>query len=262
MVDENYALVPNTSIWVNDTFGNEVISSTTPDGRIRWIQATEYVQNKTTGTYHTAHNITASNSTLTGWAMPEPFMDINREVYVLLGTGKGYNIFLHEGWNFVSVPYQLYDMSPLNMETVLTTIDGKWDYILYYDSSDPGDIWKTNATFKPWSQNDLTHINHTMGFWINILEDCTLFSIGEKIPPSPVDITLYEGWNMVGYPTDNRTVNISTAFAGIASNIDSIEAYNETAEYNMSPVSGDYIMRPGDAYWVKVNTDCVWTVDW
>ncbi len=260
VVNETYAPVPNTSIWVNDTFGNPVISSTTPDGRIRWIRATEYVQDQTTTTYHTAHNITVSNATLTGWAMPEPYMDTNREVYVFLGAGKGYNIFLHEGWNFVSIPYQPFNMSPLNMGTVLTTINGKWDYILYYDNSDPVDKWKTNATFKPWILNDLTHINHTMGFWINILEDCTLFSIGERI--SPVNITLHEGWNMVGYPTENRTTNISTAFVGIASNIDSIEAFDETAEYNMSPVSGDYIMRPGDAYWVKVNTDCVWTVDW
>ena len=77
-----------------------------------------------------------------------------------------------------------------------------------------------------------------------------------------MNITLQEGWNMVGYPTENRTTNISMAFVSIASNIDSIEAYNETAEYNMSPVSGDYIMRPGDAYWVHVNANCTWTVDW
>jgi parallel beta-helix repeat protein len=78
VVGDDFAPVDGASVWVLNSFGSIVFTSITPaDGWIKWIRATEYIQSQTTKTNYTAHKITASNATLTGWAEPEPFMDRN-----------------------------------------------------------------------------------------------------------------------------------------------------------------------------------------
>ena len=258
VVNENFDPVPDASVWVNDTFGNPVISSITPDGWIRWIHATEYVQDQA-GTTNYTQNITASNATLTGWAMPEPFIDQNRVVYVLLGAGNGYNVFLQKGWNLVSIPYEPYNMSSTNILEVLKSIEGKWEVVKWYNVNDPADPWKTHKV--GWTNNDLHHLNHTMGFWLRATEPCTLFAMG--IPQAATNITLYTGWNMVGYPTDNNAVNISTALSGISAYRDMpVEGYFADFQMLIGPYEEDYIMLPGQGYWIHVNATCTWTVDW
>ena len=190
--------------------------------------------------------------------MPEPFMDRNKEVYVLLGSGYGYNIFLHEGWNFISVPYEPFDMSSSNLEAVLTTIDGKYDVIQWYDPTDPADHWKSyNVNFV--GTQDLTHINHTMGIWIYILEDCTLFSIGEIIHSE--FIPLYEGWNMVGYPSATPRQAQNT-LPDWGSTVTKIAYYDDAEPYDIIEGDGTTWMSMGNAYWVYATAATSWNVNW
>jgi parallel beta-helix repeat protein len=260
VVDETFTPVEGASVLVEDLYGDDIISSVTyADSWIRWIRATEYVQNKTNTTCYTAHNITASNATLTGWAMPEPFVDKSMEVYVLLGPGAGYNINLHQGWNLISIPYMPYNMSSENIPDIMKSIEGKWSVVEWYNPQTPADPWKKYRV--DGTANDLLHLNHTMGFWLYVLEPCTFLVMGY---PQPVtQIHLYTGWNMVGYPTNNHSVNISTALSGIAEFRDkSVEGFFADLQVLIAPYPEDYLMQPGQGYWIHVNASCVWTVGW
>ncbi|MCK4757030.1 MAG: exo-alpha-sialidase [Thermoplasmata archaeon] len=167
-----------------------------------------------------------------------------------------YNITLNEGWNLISSPLIQRDES---LDVVLENISGKWDYILAYNSTDP-DHWKSNDISKPGPLNDLTEIDHTIGFWINITEPggCNLTLSG--IIPTNTQIPLKAGWNLVGYPTLNNSVTVGEAFFGTGAT--RVEVCNTSQAYNQMEVMSTYIMRPGEGYWVKVPADSIWVVDW
>jgi len=63
---------------------------TNPEGKTRWIVLTEYFERDVNGdtvgdrTYYTIHNATATDGVLVGYAIPEPFMDISKEVVIVL----------------------------------------------------------------------------------------------------------------------------------------------------------------------------------
>ena len=80
----------------------------------------------------------------------------------LSGNGTNPPIHLDFGWNLVSFPYVV---PVTSLEIVLSSIDGKYDAVQSYDSSDALDPWKHYHTSKPAHLNDLTHLDNKMGFW-------------------------------------------------------------------------------------------------
>jgi len=166
-----------------------------------------------------------------------------------------YNISLQEGWNLISLPHE---QSNESIAAVLSSINGKWDYLQAYDSLAP-EPWKTYATFKPSQLNELQFLNHRMGFWINVTEPGgTVLTVSGPIPDS-TSISLYAGWNMVGYPTQT-TETIANALWGTGA--DKVEKFDSMAPYRINEVEPTYIMKPGEGYWVHVPADTVWIVDW
>ncbi|MCK4758247.1 MAG: exo-alpha-sialidase [Thermoplasmata archaeon] len=166
-----------------------------------------------------------------------------------------YEIQLHEGWNLISVPHVQVDIA---IDEVLIDIDGKWDYIQWYDASDLVDKWKTNATFKPQQLNDLLFLNRSMAFWINITELDVNLTVRGHIS-TYTEIQLYAGWNLVGYPTQT-TETVANALWGTGA--DRVEVYNATEPYQIKEVGATYVMKPGEGYWVHVPANSVWVVDW
>ncbi len=164
-----------------------------------------------------------------------------------------YNIDLAEGWNLVSLPLIRGDY----VDSILSSISGKWDSIQAYDPIGQ-DHWKINHTTMPDQLNDLEVLDYTMGFWINITETCTLEVWGSE--PSSTAIQLYAGWNLVGYPTLNDTVTVADALLGTGADI--VEAFNASQPYNVIEVGPGHIMQPGEGYWVHVPADTIWTIDW
>ncbi len=173
------------------------------------------------------------------------------EVVPILPT---YNLTLSEGWNLVSFP--LIQVSNA-LDGILETIDGKWDYILAWDSLDP-DHWKTNCIYRPDQLNDLNMLNRKMGFWINITEPNVILTVTGHIP-TITTTTLYSGWSLVGYPSLTEKP-VSEVLAGTG--YDAVEGFNATAPYRLSPLDDTYMMKPGEAYWVHVPVNTVWVVDW
>lgn len=163
-----------------------------------------------------------------------------------------YEIQLHEGWNLISVPHVQVDRA---INEVLKDIDGKWDYIQWYDAT--SGHWKSYATFKPESLNDLFEINRTMAFWINITEPDVNLTV-RGLRSTYTEIPLYAGWNFVGYPTET-TETVANALWGTGA--DRVEVYDGMAPYRIKEVGATYVMKPGEGYWVHVPADSVWIVN-
>lgn len=164
-----------------------------------------------------------------------------------------YNITLTEGWNLISTPLIQPDES---IDKVLENITGKWNVVKYYDTTDADDPWKTYRVGA--STNDLANIDETMGFWINITEQNVNLTVSGT-EPSSTSITLYAGWNLVGYPTQT-TETVANALWGTG--CDRVEVFNATEPYLIKEVEATYVMKPGEGYWVHVPADSTWTVDW
>jgi hypothetical protein len=174
----------------------------------------------------------------------------------LNGTSPGpteHTIELHEGWNLISLPLTQADES---LDQSLANISGKWDIVQVYNTTSP-EPWKTNNTARPDQVDSVDSLDHRVGFWINITEPDVNLTV-QGYEAAGTQITLYAGWNLVGYPTLNTTRTIAEALAGTG--YDAVEGYNTSEPYRLSQLADSYVMTPGEAYWVHVNADTVWTV--
>ncbi|MFH0816137.1 MAG: lamin tail domain-containing protein [Methanobacteriota archaeon] len=162
---------------------------------------------------------------------------------------------LHVGWNLISLPLIQNDTS---IAASLSSIAGKYNRVLAYDALDAADHWKQYCAFWPASLNQLNTIDHKIGFWLNVTQATTLWVNGTV--PGTTSINLRTGWNLVGYPTLNNSTNVGTAFLGTGADI--VEAYDGGQTYLTSVLAPTYKMKPGEAYWVHVPADTIWTVNW
>ena len=83
----------------------------------------------------------------------------------------------------------------------------------------------------------------------------------EGLEPISTTIPLIAGWNLVGYPAnDDSTYNIGNLKTVTGATI--VEGYSAAAPYRISELANSYILKRGEAYWIKVDSDTFWTVDW
>ncbi|MFO7992283.1 MAG: right-handed parallel beta-helix repeat-containing protein [Thermoplasmata archaeon] len=162
-----------------------------------------------------------------------------------------------DGWQFISFPMIPHDES---IEDVLNYIDGNYDKVMYYDSTD--DQWESTIMNRTDHYNNLEKINHTMGFWVHMTSDDTLVIEGNK--PVSTDIVLEPGWNMVGYPSGTNR----TAEEVLPSEISKLGLYNPDKKYNLdyvySGIFDDILLKRENGYWVYNDADYSvnWTVDY
>ncbi len=176
--------------------------------------------------------------------------------YTMDPNSQTFTIPLNKGWNMVSIPLIQEDTSIRN---VLKSIEGSYDTVYSYDASDPTNLWKQYHVNKPEEMNDLSEINHKMGFSIHMIVLDILIVKGEL--PDYTDIPLYNGWNFVGYPS--LTVR-SPNMASLPSSVHIIEHYNVTSKiwkyWNLSNPAMNTLdmLRPGEGYWLYLKEDANW----
>jgi hypothetical protein len=109
--------------------------------------------------------------------------------------------------------------------------------------------------------NDLQNLDHTMGFWINIIEPgTTLFLPKGDLPNSTQNISLYKGWNMLGYPSltnRNRTAALNNLV--FDTHVDSVWTFDAATQTWDEIDENDYF-HLGKGYWVHATQDCTWEV--
>jgi parallel beta-helix repeat protein len=164
---------------------------------------------------------------------------------------------LKQGWNLISVPLIQVNQ---NLSWVLENIDGLYDAVQFFNPTDAGDSWKHYRPGKILG-NDLYELNETISFWIHIIPPGdTIFIYNGIVPTSNQTIQIYEGWNMVGYPTlsnHNRTVGLSNLEFG--SEVDCIQWYDAaTKTWHFLGQNDNFV--PGRGYWMHSTVTKTWDV--
>ncbi|MEW5937690.1 MAG: hypothetical protein AB1665_07725, partial [Candidatus Thermoplasmatota archaeon] len=165
-----------------------------------------------------------------------------------------------DGWIMISTPLVPGDTS---LPTALNDLDGNttWDRVLWYDPTAPaGARWKQYNTAWDSSLNDLTNVDHTMGVWIHIVSAGDGFIRVSGTDPLSTSISLYAGWNLIGYPaTDDSTYTVGQLKTATGATY--VEGFSATT-YKTSVLLDTYVLKKGEAYWVYVPADTTWTVNW
>jgi hypothetical protein len=164
---------------------------------------------------------------------------------------------LRQGWNLISVPFEQPDET---IKSVLDSIDGKYDAVQWYDDRDTGDHWKHNKLGKPLG-NDLDLLNESIGFWIHITASGdTIFTFNGSRPMQNRTITLFEGWNLIGYPSlNNRTRDVGLNNINYGSDVDAIQTFNATSGmWEVLTASDKFEL--GRGYWVHSTVEKAWDV--
>ncbi|MFO7618483.1 MAG: hypothetical protein R6W91_02325 [Thermoplasmata archaeon] len=205
--------------------------------------------------YVRAHE-TGPGNTGTGWGA-------TATVWVLVtGAPPTYDINLVgfiSGWAFVSFPIEV-------SGSILTLLDDSvngdgmtdWDVAKCWDGS--AQAWRTYRKLSP--VNTFTDIDNTMGVWVHITANNgdQLLTVGMNgvAPTAAVDIILYAGWNMIGFPSETAqfAADIMPFEADIVGVYNALEPDMVEDFTDMWSV----IMSPGNAYWVHVTANCLLTV--
>ncbi|UCE36798.1 MAG: right-handed parallel beta-helix repeat-containing protein [Thermoplasmata archaeon] len=188
---------------------------------------------------------------------PYAIDDDSRDNYPLVVPIGNY-IFLYEGWNLISIPYI---QSNTNVGDVLSSINGSYKAVQWYNTMDDNDHWKHNCSLKPSHLNDFHDIDHTIGFWIYITEQGGISFEYFGIPPfENMIITLYPGWNLVGYPSSsNKTRTMALNNIIFEQDLNAIWTYDASTQTWDEIEEFDYF-EVGRGYYINSKYERVWDV--
>jgi len=156
------------------------------------------------------------------------------------------------GWNLISLPLVQTNSS---IPSVLSSINGQWDIVKYFNVSNSSDPWKTYRVGS--TVIDLWNLDHTVGFWLHATVNTTLIVYGTL--PMSTSITLKAGWNLVGYPSEMSRLASST----LPAEADVVSVWQTASPYIQDFMDKSLVtMSAGNGYWVHVTSDFVWAVDW
>jgi hypothetical protein len=173
-------------------------------------------------------------------------------------NGTNPSIQLDHGWNLVSFPYIVPDT---RVENVLGSIDGKYDSVQYYDSSDANDPWKHYHVSKPSYLNDLSDLDNTMGFWVHVTDPsgAELVVDGDE-PAGLTETPLYPGWNLVSYASHVSEIRAALNINGtICEDTDVIQTYDPSTQ-NMEDIGLPDYLDFGKGYWIHVDSESTWSI--
>jgi hypothetical protein len=173
--------------------------------------------------------------------------------YTISLTGK-----TASSWVFISFPSGLTG----DIQTILndaTAGDGltTWTVAKWYNPQTPADPWKTYRV--GGTANDMPTLTNAMGVWIWLTanggdQKITLSSY--VATPASTEITLYAGWNLVGYPSSTNRL----ASATLPGTADIVSVYSGSGLYTDYTNLASVTMSHGNAYFVHVTATTPWIV--
>jgi len=175
--------------------------------------------------------------------------------YAIDLTGKPAN-----SWVFVSFPHTVTgQINTLLNDATLGDGATTWTVAKWFNHQTPADPWKTYRVGS--TANDMPAVNNQMGLWLYITanggdQKLTLASAGDY-SATAVTVNLYTGWNMVGYPSAMSRAESAT----LPAQADFVAVWQAATPYITQHAKGSAMMAAGNAYWVHVSIDCLWTVN-
>ncbi len=157
------------------------------------------------------------------------------------------HVSVHKGWNLVTLPWIT---SPENISTALSGL--QWDRASVYVN---GEWYTYNRNRDAKFNVGFPTVDSTMGIWVECTSNGTIN--GTNHSPGTTDIVLHRGWNLVGFPS-SHDAKVSDVLSGI--NWSLIKGAD--ASGNQYSLSGSDYLRVGRAYWIRVDEDCTWSVEW
>lgn len=162
-------------------------------------------------------------------------------------TQYGNHIFLKYGWNWISfnvIPFEN------NMLSIVQPLVDEGSLEIMQDGG-TGVIWPD------YGINTIGDMDITEGYKVKVNWDTTLSVRGIPVR-LPVNISLSEGWNLIGYPNDcsQNALDVVQSLIDEGSLITVKNSGNELIFYNGSSwinEIGDF--EPNHGYYVKVNQD-------
>jgi len=155
---------------------------------------------------------------------------------------------LTEGKNLISIPLV---QSDENIGSVLQTV--KWNRAWFYDSS--SQEWNSSSNGNT-IYGDLLHLNHMIGLWVSVIQDSNLTVAG--VVPAQSTIRLYQGWNLVSFPSMNTSFNVTDMKASLP--VELVEGFDPAPPYFLRVLGDAEVLQAGHGYWVRVETNTIWTV--
>ncbi|MBI2133958.1 hypothetical protein HYU11_04720 [Candidatus Woesearchaeota archaeon] len=208
----------------------------------------------------------------------------DQNMTTVITAGK-YELKMNEGWNFISIPFNL-----TNYELENGSNSG-------FDFSPTSDcirsLWRFNASqqFERTDYNgtawipatgseNFTHIQRGKGYWVETNDTCSLTFLG-IVPETNLTQTLNEGWNMVSWHSvENKTLETNNGAPLIvtspANKIQAINRYNPgTMQFEVTVFYMDgetpwgwwpswnnqefTQMEPSRGYYIDSTGDTTWT---
>ncbi|MBS3817469.1 MAG: metallophosphoesterase [Candidatus Thermoplasmatota archaeon] len=166
---------------------------------------------------------------------------------------------LEPGWQLISIPLK---PEVSSVDSVLNHptygIKDNYDKVMYLDSSESG--WKTYVPGRVDRYNSFEHLDHKKGFWIHITRSCELTLKGTI--PSRTNITLDSGWNMVGYPSEEKRIANDT----LPSEVSKLGIFNDSEEYDIRYIYdlSNLTMKPREGYMIynSANSSVRWRIEY
>jgi FlaG/FlaF family flagellin (archaellin) len=169
------------------------------------------------------------------------------------------NITVVAGWNLISVNIT----GTTTLPGALTDLTGGvvWSRVMWYNANDAADPWKQYNTAWASSLNDLTTVTTSMGVWVFVTtvgdgQICVGGSAYTK--PVSTDITLYTGWNLVGFPSDDTTYTVANLKSAVTT-VTIVERFDGAQTYLTSTCADAYAFVPDQGYWVYTTAPGTWT---
>ena len=155
-----------------------------------------------------------------------------------------FTFMLYKGWNFITLPC----INDYNASSLFSSIK-HCQIILLWNASIQDFI-----IYIPHSPYDFS-IENGRGYF-TALKNYSIFSIPD-IPIESVNITLYEGWNALGYFKEKT--NASSLYAKINNSIILLK-WNESMQDFMIyiPNAPDFVIRRGNGFMIAVNKKSEW----
>jgi DNA/RNA endonuclease YhcR with UshA esterase domain len=150
---------------------------------------------------------------------------------------------LYSGWNFVSVPYELDNSS---VDYVLADIN--YSVLVYYNASNK-------------VCDDVLDLEPLKGYWIENPEEFTQvireeLLVPKATPPVPATLTVYEGWNAIGYTDSVDILPAEVAFDPVTGSYEQVGWNGQTGIISGKHVGTDVFgMGPYEAFWVFVTQE-------
>jgi hypothetical protein len=176
-----------------------------------------------------------------------------------MSTGVWQNITVAAGWNLISVNIT----GTTTLPAALTDLTGGvvWSRVMWYNANDAVDPWKQYNTAWASSLNDLTAVTTSMGVWVFVTtvgdgQICVGGTAYTK--PATTGITLYPGWNLVGFPSDDTTYTVAN-LKGSYPTVTIVEQYDGGATYLTSTMADATAFAADKGYWVYTTAPGTWT---